>query len=563
MRSWEVRRLRTLGLWTVAVIAAAVLGAVGAWILDSRRHAGRAMGGITVAGQRVGGLDRDALSDALAVVAARLEGAPVVVRAGGAELSTTSSDLGVTVDVDGTRDSVLRVGRSGNPLARFAGWLSSLGHERRAPVHLGVVTEKAFAAVTAADTATGTPAVEPSIGVKDGHVVALGGAPGKGVDPRDVIAALPEAARMSGGGSDSRIVMSVGRTTVAPRFSQREATDLAARVEAATAKPVGVVAGATKATVPTASLRSWARAVPGRSALEPAFDPTEADAGLDKLLPGTGETVVQTKFTLVEGHPTVVPGRDGTGCCGPRAVAALQNAVFAAGSRPGAVPESPVTLPLEVVHPDVTAAEAASLGINEVVGTFTTHHAAGQPRVTNIHLIADLARGAIIKPGGTFSVNGYIGRRTAARGFVRAPVIADSVESEDIGGGVSQFATTTFNAAFFSGLDFGEYQAHTLYISRYPYGREATMGFPHPDLQIKNTTPYGVMIWTSYTSTSLTITMYSTHVVDSSQTGQTKSAAGPCTRVKTERTRRYADGATKVDYVYATYQPREGVSCFR
>ena len=39
---------------------------------------------------------------------------------------------------------------------------------------------------------------------------------------------------------------------------------------------------------------------------------------------------------------------------------------------------------------------------------------------------------------------------------------------------VSQFATTLFNAAFFAGLDFGEYQSHSLYIARYPYGREAT-----------------------------------------------------------------------------------------
>jgi len=30
--------------------------------------------------------------------------------------------------------------------------------------------------------------------------------------------------------------------------------------------------------------------------------------------------------------------------------------------------------------------------------------------------------------------------------------------------------TTFFNAAFFDGLQINEYQAHTLYISRYPYG---------------------------------------------------------------------------------------------
>ena len=56
---------------------------------------------------------------------------------------------------------------------------------------------------------------------------------------------------------------------------------------------------------------------------------------------------------------------------------------------------------------------------------------------------------------------------------------------------MSQFATTLFNAAFFAGLDIREYQAHSEYFSRYPRGREATMGFPNPDLVIENTTPYG------------------------------------------------------------------------
>jgi vancomycin resistance protein YoaR len=560
MGSWEMGRVRRGGLWLVAIVIAAAFGTVGAWVVDARRHSGRTMGNLTLAGQSIGGLDRAHLLQATDQIADRMEQAIVTIRAGGADVSTSAAELGLDVDAAATAKSAFDVGRTGNPLRLLAGWLSSLRADRRAPVRLTVSTSKAFAAVTAADAATGTSPVEPSIGVKDGRVVALGGAPGKGVDPRLVLRALPAAATKASRPNAVRVV--TARGTVQPRFSLASAEAVAARVESATAKPLPVVAGATKASVPTASLRAWARALPGASALEPILDPTEAAAGLDKLLPGTGQPVVQTTFTLSDGKPVVVPGKDGTGCCGPKAVAALQAAVFG-GTATGATAAAAVVLPLEVVHPDVSAAEAATLGINEVVGTFTTHHAAGQPRVTNIHLIADLARGAIIKPGGTFSVNGYIGRRTAARGFVKAPVIADSVESEDIGGGVSQFATTTFNAAFFSGLDFGEYQAHTLYISRYPYGREATMGFPHPDLQIKNTTPYGVMIWTSYTATSLTITMYSTHFVDSSQSGQTKSAAGPCTRVKTERTRRYVDGATKVDYVYATYQPREGVNCFR
>ena len=95
--------------------------------------------------------------------------------------------------------------------------------------------------------------------------------------------------------------------------------------------------------------------------------------------------------------------------------------------------------------------------------------------------MADIVRGAVIEPGETFSINEYVGRRTIANGFVSAPIIGPGNKFDsDVGGGVSQFATTAFNAAFFAGMEIPEYQFHTIYIDRYPYGREATLAFPSP-----------------------------------------------------------------------------------
>ena len=213
------------------------------------------------------------------------------------------------------------------------------------------------------------------------------------------------------------------------------------------------------------------------------------------------------------------------------------------------------------------------LGIKEPVGTvtvwkgqpqvksFTTYYGCCEPRVTNIHHIADAVRGTIVKPGETFSLNGRVGKRTTAKGYVEAGVIYNGVHATDVGGGVSQFSTTLFNAAFFAGMDFVEYQSHTIHFDRYPFGREATLGWEHPDQKWKNTTPYGVMIWTSYTDTSVTVTLWSTQNVYGQQTAQTTAKVGPCTRVRTERTRTWADGHTSIDHVGSIYRPAEGVSC--
>jgi len=128
---------------------------------------------------------------------------------------------------------------------------------------------------------------------------------------------------------------------------------------------------------------------------------------------------------------------------------------------------------------------------------------------------------------------------------------------------VSQFATTAFNAAFFAGLEIPEYQFHTIYISRYPFGREATLAFPHPDLKIRNTSPYGVLVWTSYSATDITVTLYSTKWVDAKQSAQFTSTVGAgCTAVTTQRTRTFvADGHTAVDKFSGTYVPGEGAHC--
>ena len=57
------------------------------------------------------------------------------------------------------------------------------------------------------------------------------------------------------------------------------------------------------------------------------------------------------------------------------------------------------------------------------------------------------------------------------------------------------------------------------------------------------------------------MSFYSTQWATSAQTGQTTAPRGPCTAVRTERTRTFGDQTSKVDYFTALYQPAEGVRC--
>ncbi|WP_425560773.1 VanW family protein [Luedemannella helvata] len=162
-----------------------------------------------------------------------------------------------------------------------------------------------------------------------------------------------------------------------------------------------------------------------------------------------------------------------------------------------------------------TASDLAALGIKEKVSTFTTHFSGGEGRNHNIIQVAKEVDGAVLKPGETFSLNGYTGERSYAQGYIDAPVILDGKLVKAVGGGISQFTTTLFNAAYYAGLEDVFHKPHSYYISRYPSVIESTIYYPTLDMKFRNNTPYGVLIDTTTTSDSVTVTMWSTKVNDS------------------------------------------------
>jgi vancomycin resistance protein YoaR len=134
-------------------------------------------------------------------------------------------------------------------------------------------------------------------------------------------------------------------------------------------------------------------------------------------------------------------------------------------------------------------------------------HPCCAPRVTNIHRGADIIQNTVVEPGHRFSLNDAMGQRTLARGFVVAPIY-DHGHKDDVGGGVSQLSTTVFNAAWWGGFKIIEHQPHTIWITRYPPGREATLNWGVIDNVFENNSKHGLLVHTSYTGTSITVSIY-------------------------------------------------------
>lgn len=547
-----LRRLKLAGYVALGVIGVLLIAIPIAFAMDMRAHRGEVARNVELGGVPIGGLTPQQLTPLVDAASGHFVDAPIRIDAPKGGFDTTTTALGVDVDKRATLQAALKVGRTGPAHARIWSWLRGYAADRSAPVEVTVDRGLVYSVVADEDPGPRQDPVEPSITRDGDRFVAVDGKHGNGIDAAEVIDALPDAARHG-----LPLQVRVGRGRIEPRFDRSHAEGLAVQANQAADRTVRVIAGETEAKVGRDMLRSWVTARAGLEQLELAIDFDEAGPDLAALLPDAGKPAVETAFTVEGGQVRVTAGKPGTRCCAPEAADAI-----AAELREPSVSSGPLRLPLAPVLPKISATEAGQLGVVEVVGTFETRHKAGEPRVKNIHRIADLVRGQVILPGKTFSVNDFVGRRTVQKGFVVDNVIEDGVFAEAVGGGISQFATTFFNASFFAGLGFGEYQSHSIYISRYPYGREATLSYPHPDLEIKNNTPYGVLIWPTYTSSSITVTLYSTKHLEVSQTGQTSAPKGNCTRVRTGRSiKNTVTGKVTEDAVFATYRPAEGVNC--
>jgi hypothetical protein len=350
-------------------------------------------------------------------------------------------------------------------------------------------------------------------------------------------------------------VVTVPWTPMQPRFDQSDVDAAVAAAQNLIDSDLTVRINGRSAVIGRTTIRRWVESTVTDGGLIPVFNEDRVNDSLQRLLDGYATPLPQPKYLVANGVVTyALDGDPARGCCGEGAAEALYREAQQSGN-------SLVFLPTRLVEDDFGLARIKSLGVTELVSEFTTNHACCQNRVENIHTIADIIRGYVIQPGERFSVNDYVGRRTVEKGFVPAGTIQQGHFKDDVGGGISQFATTLFNAAFFAGLEFNDYQSHTIYISRYPYGREATLNYPDVDLAFTNNTPYAILIWPEYTATSITVQMFSTKYWEVEQTGQDSRRSGACTSVETFRSRTSPDGETFEDSVMARYRPGEGLDC--
>lgn len=132
---------------------------------------------------------------------------------------------------------------------------------------------------------------------------------------------------------------------------------------------------------------------------------------------------------------------------------------------------------------------------SNVYASYTTYYNSGNKnRSTNLRLACNAINGKILANGDTFSFNGIVGVRTAAKGYKEAIIYEGGQEVGGIGGGICQVATTLFNAALKANFTIVERHQHSMTVHYAPLGYDAAIAWGSKNLRFRNNSGTSVKV---------------------------------------------------------------------
>ena len=477
---------------------------IGGYAVDRAIHQGKVLRNVSVGDTDLSGLGPAAAERAVLGLEDELAVQPVAVGVVDETFRISPDAIGFRLDTAELAEQAMAVGREGSIIEQFRWWLShqfraevipptgSVDRDRLEPVYdswdRNVVGDQPFNGAVRLD------GIEP---------IARYPRTGRGIDREQLTSDLVEQLLLR-----DRQPAEAGIIEIKPELTRKDVDRAVVVAEALLDGPVVLYREDPYAEV-TFEVDDLVDAFRNRivggddPAIEVGFRPDEVAARLEGLRSELELPPVDARF-IVNSDETVSidPGRAGT-VIHPQGAADALRAAALRGSRSGVLPFR------KGAEPEVTTEQLEALGIKHLVSKFTTYHACCEPRVDNIHLIAEEVDGAIVPVGREFWLNDYVGERSADEGYQEAPAIIGGVVVDDnLGGGISQFTTTLYNAVFWGGFVDVTHTPHSFWFSRYPQGVEATLSWPAPDLAFRNDGDCGVLVRTEYTDTSITVRLY-------------------------------------------------------
>lgn len=488
-------------LLAALIVVAGLYGLIfAAYGISRWSSAGEVLGRVEVAGVQLGGLDHELAITEVTGLEDELRARTAQFKLNGETVILNPAEVAFDIDEQAIVDEAMRLGREGNAVAQFLWWLNHLFSSETVQLR-GSIDIEAVEEVfdTWEKEVIATPAEHGGIILDNRQPTAIYPQAGIGID-REPAAAIILDTFLGGSSHNSELPTK----PVTPALTSEDIDRALAEARRLLSAPIRMTYDGLEATFTVAQLTSAFRSetiLDGQPRIVHSFDPEIIDTYLEPIRSEFEAEPVDAEFAIVGDTITIVPGKKGT------RIDEVETAVrlYRAGLTSSRVGELPL---VEDADPEITTEYLESLGIEHLVSSFTTYHSCCQSRVKNIHLIADTIDMAIVRPGEVFSINEFVGQRTAEKGYVPAGTIIGGQLVDTVGGGVSQFATTFYNAVFWGGYEDVEHSPHSYYFTRYPEGIEATINWRVPDLKFRNNTDKAILLDTQYTDTSITVRIF-------------------------------------------------------
>lgn len=485
-----------------AVIAVAAFFVVlfAAYGLTRNVSQDQVMGHVEVVGTPIGGLSRDEALSAVLEVEDEYVARTAVFTIDGQSVRLNPAEVGFDLDEEAVVNEAMGIGRNGNASNQFLWWLRNVFSTTAVDIS-GSTEEAALSAVFDAwdSEVISMPGSLGGVEMNDGQPQPVYPEVGLGID-RDESTTVIEVSLLA----EESTPRTLPTELIVPMLSDSDID--AALIEAnwLLSESIRMVYNGSELVFTPHQLAEAYRAetiATGTPQIVHSFDPETINGFLTPVRAQYEATPVNARFAISGDAINIVPGSKGT------RIDEVETArkLLQAGMTTGRVGQLPL---VEDADPRVTTESLESLGIKHLVSSFTTYHSCCQDRVTNIQLMADAMDMAIVRSGSEFSINEYVGQRTEEKGYVPAGTIVAGQLQDTVGGGVSQFATTTYNAIFWGGYQDIAHKPHSYYFTRYPEGIEATISWTTPNLIFRNNTSKAIMIDTKYTDTSITIRIF-------------------------------------------------------
>jgi vancomycin resistance protein YoaR len=276
----------------------------------------------------------------------------------------------------------------------------------------------------------------------------------------------------------------------------------------AVASPITLKIGARSIEISPEVIGTALKFVPNREKLESKFDETVIVNEISRQIPNIQTTASDAKFDFIGDRVFVIPAQEGLKFKPGQLDATMSLAFRQKENRV-------VNLDSAVIKPLITTESLDALGIKEQLSTFRQDFDYLPYREINVGQAARYMDGKILKPGEIFSMNETIKERTSKNGYVKGIYIGEGGRFDfGLGGGVSIITSATWTAAFYAGLERIEQRAHSVLISRYTPGLEATVSWPKLDLKFRNNTQNNILIKAIPARDGITISMYGTKEYD-------------------------------------------------